>query len=269
MKLTKAKKSLGQNFLVDTAVVDRIATVAMVQPQDWVLEIGPGRGALTHAVAGRVARYLAIELDHELATHLQAQFRDSSSVCIMEGDILDVHLEKMLREAGYEEHLYKLIANIPYYITAPIIRTMLALTVQPQSLTLMVQKEVAKRLVAKPGSMSLLSLMAQYYATVEIQFLVPKEAFDPVPKVESAVISLIPRRRYDADKDKQLFRLARAGFSARRKTLANNLASSFLLSRDVVNEKLRQAGLSSDVRAQALAVTDWEQLVLLWGDAGQ
>lgn len=264
MKSVKAKKSLGQNFLTDESVIERIFSVAEVGPQDWVFEIGPGTGALTHKLVGRVEQYLAVELDHELAGRLQKQFMDSKKASILEGNILDMYLDELLQNAGYGEHPYKIIANIPYYITAPIIRTLLSLSAQPQSLTLMVQDEVAERLSAKPGAMSLLSLMAQYYATVEKKLFVPKEAFDPMPKVESAVISIIPKRRYDAGEDKKIFRLARAGFAARRKTLANNLATSFSLPRETVNLRLQQAGLSSDVRAQALSVEDWERLATLW-----
>jgi 16S rRNA (adenine1518-N6/adenine1519-N6)-dimethyltransferase len=264
MKSVKAKKSLGQNFLKDESVIEEIFAVAEVGPRDWVFEVGPGTGALTHKLVGRVEKYVALELDHELAGRLQRQFVDSKKVSIIEGDILDVYLEALLGHAGYGEHPYKIIANIPYYITAPIIRTLLSLTPQSQSLTLMVQDEVADRLSAKPGSMSLLSLMAQYYAIVEKKFFVPKESFDPVPKVDSAIISIIPKRRYDPVEDKKIFRLARAGFSARRKTLVNNLATSFSLSRETVILRLREVGLPSDIRAQALSVEHWERLVSLW-----
>lgn len=264
MKKVVAKKSLGQNFLKDEAVIENIFAVAEVGQNDWVFEVGPGTGALTHKLVGRVEKYLALEVDHELAIGLQKQFVDSKKVSIVEGDILDIYVEEMLSHVGYTEHPYKIIANIPYYITAPIIRTLLSLSLQPQSMTLMVQDEVALRLSAKPGSMSLLSLMAQYYASVEKKFFVPKEAFDPIPKVDSAVISIIPRRPYNKEEDRKIFRLARAGFSARRKTLANNLATSFSIPRETVVQFLTEIGLPSDVRAQALSVSDWERLVLVW-----
>ena len=260
----KAKKSLGQNFLKDEHVIEEIFAVAGVGPTDWVLEIGPGTGALTFRLVGRIEKYLAIELDHTLAEHLQKQFVDSKKVSIIEGNILDVHLEEILHTAGFTEHPYKIIANIPYYITAPIIRTLLSLPSQPQSLTLMVQKEVAERLAAEPGSMSLLSVMAQYYSYVEIKLFVPKEAFEPVPKIDSAVVHLVPRRPYDPESDRRVFRLARAGFAARRKTLTNNLSTSFALPRETVEARLSMLGLRSDIRAQALSVSDWERLVALW-----
>jgi 16S rRNA (adenine1518-N6/adenine1519-N6)-dimethyltransferase len=193
-------------------------------------------------------------------TRLQEHFIDSQSVSILEGNILDINLKELLEASGFAEHPYKIIANIPYYITAPIIRTLLALPYQPASMTLMVQDAVADRLAAKPGEMSLLSVMAQYYAAVEKKFFVPREAFDPVPKVDSAVIRIIPRRAYDPEEDRKVFRLVRAGFSARRKTLVNNLSSSLSVAKEAVEEKLAQLGLRPDIRAQALSVDDWERL---------
>ncbi len=260
----KAKKSLGQNFLRDDAIIEGIFAVAEVGSKDWVFEIGPGTGALTSKLVGRIEKYLALELDHALASRLQTQFVDSKKVSILEGDILDIHLEETLQTAGFIEHPYKIIANIPYYITAPIIRTLLALSPQPQSLTLMVQNEVADRLSSQPGGMSMLSVMAQYYARVEKKMFVPKESFEPTPKVDSAVVYLVPQRLYNAEHDRQVFRLVRAGFSARRKTLANNLSTSFGLPRETVVKRLRQLSLRDDIRAQALSVEDWERLTSLW-----
>lgn len=260
----KAKKSLGQNFLKDEEVIEKIFVAANVQETDWVFEIGPGTGVMTTALEGRVEKVLAIELDHELVTRLQKHFIDSKSVSILEGNILEIQLNELLVAYGFDEHPYKIIANIPYYITAPIIKMLLSLKHQSQSLTLMVQDEVANRLAAKPGSMSLLSIMAQFYASVEKKFFVSKESFEPVPKVDSAVIQIIPRRAYDKDEDRKVFRLARAGFAARRKTLVNNLSSSFSLSREVVEEKLKLLGLRLDIRAQALSIEDWERLQKIW-----
>jgi 16S rRNA (adenine1518-N6/adenine1519-N6)-dimethyltransferase len=264
MEKVKAKKSLGQNFLQDANIIEQIFSAAGVEKNDWVLEIGPGTGALTFRLAPQVEKLLAIELDHELVERLQKHFIDSKTVSILEGNVLDIHLDELLHASGFSEHPYKVIANIPYYITAPIIRTLLSLKHQPQSLTLMVQDEVANRLAAEPGDMSLLSVMAQFYAAVEKKIFVPKEAFEPVPKVDSAVISLIPRRPYNKEEDRKVFRLARAGFAARRKTLANNLATSFSVSREFVEEKLAVLKARKDVRAQALSVEQWEQLAEIW-----
>lgn len=256
----KAKKSLGQNFLKDQSVIDRILAVADVMDGDRIFEIGPGTGVLTEALAKQGAQVLAIELDHELVERLNRHFEESAGVSILEGSILGVNLAATLAHASYPVHGYKVVANIPYYITAPIIRTLLSLERQPESLTLTVQKEVAERLTAKPGAMSLLSLMAQYYSDAALAFVVPKEAFDPVPKVDSAVVHLKAKRVFDAETDRAFFRIARAGFAARRKTLTNNLTSSLKLERGAVESALEKSGLRKDIRAQALSVEDWEKL---------
>jgi len=256
----KAKKSLGQNFLKDESIIERILTVAEVSAGDKIFEIGPGTGILTEALAKQGAQVMAIELDHVLVERLMKHLEMSKGISILEGNILEVNLNEMLAHAEFETSQYKVVANIPYYITAPIIRTLLSLETQPKSLTLMVQKEVAERLTAKPGAMSLLSLMVQYYSDARIAFEVPKEAFDPVPKVDSAVVHLVPRRAYDPEEDRKLFRLARAGFAARRKTLANNLASSLKLEKPVIESVLEDLRLRGDIRAQALTLGNWEAL---------
>ncbi len=260
MKKVVAKKSLGQNFLKDEHIIEEIFSVAGIQKTDWVLEIGPGTGALTFRLVSRVEKLLAIELDHELVLRLESQLTDSKKAVIVEGNVLDINLTELLQTSGFFDQPYKIIANIPYYITAPIIRTLLSLSVKPQSLTLMVQNEVAERLAAKPGSMSLLSLMAQYYASVEKKIFVSKQAFDPIPKVDSAVIYIVPRRPYHPEEDHKVFRLARAGFAARRKTLANNLSNALHVPREAVEGKLTLLGLTPLVRAQELSVEEWQAL---------
>ncbi len=263
----KAKKSLGQNFLRDESIIQRILATAKIGPEDKIFEIGPGTGTMTEYLGKQVKQVIALELDHQLVMRLTEHFEKSQGVSILEGNILDVNLNEMLTHAEFESGKYKVVANIPYYITAPIIRTLLSLSVQPLSLTLMVQKEVAERLTAKPGAMSLLSLMAQYYSDAELAFIVPKTAFDPVPRVDSAVIHLIPKRSFDPEVDRQFFRLARAGFAARRKTLSNNLSSSLHLEKKEVSAALEACSLRSDIRAQALSVLDWEKLRVKLGQS--
>ena len=272
----KAKKSLGQNFLRDENVVQEILGIAEVAAEDNVLEIGPGTGVLTEALAQAGAHVVAIELDHRLIDDLTKKFSQYENVSVIEGDILKVSIPDLVRNAfsgnktdesaSLSTHYslpttdYKVIANIPYYITAPIIRTLLSLSVPPQSLTLMVQDEVAERLAAEPGDMSLLSVMAQYYSDVEKKLFVPKESFDPVPQVDSAVIHIVPKRVYDKENDRKIFRLVRAGFAARRKTLANNLSTSLQVPRADVEKILETNALRKDIRAQALSIEDWERL---------
>ena len=256
----KPKKSLGQNFLKDESVIERILATAEIGPEDKVFEIGPGTGAMTEHLGKQAKQVVALELDHQLVTRLTEHFEKSEGVSILEGNILDVNLNEMLSHAEFEPRKYKVVANIPYYITAPIIRTLLSLSVQPKSLTLMVQKEVAERLTAKPGAMSLLSLMAQYYSDAVLVFVVPRAAFDPVPKVDSAIVHLIPKRTFDPETDRQFFRLARAGFAARRKTLSNNLSSSLKLEKKEIEAAFAALGMRLDIRAQSLSVFDWQQL---------
>lgn len=256
----KAKKSLGQNFLRDRTIIERIVSAAGVQRADRIFEIGPGTGALTQALSGTGASVLAIEIDSRLVERLNEIFVQSESVSILEGNILDMNLEELLIHAGYEYQSYKVVANIPYYITAPIIRTLLSLRSQASLIILMVQNEVAERIVAKPGNMSILSVMVQYYAEAEKCFFVPRTAFDPVPAVDSAVVKLTPKRRFQASEDRHVFRVVRAGFSARRKTLANNLTNAFHLDRVRIEQLFSALGIGPMIRAQELSVAEWRAL---------
>lgn len=258
----KAKKSLGQNFLHDENIIEGILATAEIVPEDHVFEVGSGTGVLTKELERRTKHVVAVELDHELVERLQSHFETSKGVSILEGNVLDMNLNAILKHAGCEGGKYKVVANIPYYITAPIIRTLLSLELQPKSLTLMVQKEVAERMTAKPGAMSLLSLMVQYYSDAHIALLVPPEAFDPIPAVESAVVHLMPKRVFNPEGDRLFFRVARAGFAARRKTLVNNVSSSLHLPKEKIEALLLAQGLRSDIRAQALSVEDWDKLSL-------
>jgi 16S rRNA (adenine1518-N6/adenine1519-N6)-dimethyltransferase len=256
----RAKKKFGQNFLADPAVVREIVSIARVTPGTPVLEVGPGTGALTEALLSSGARVLALEIDASLVERLAERFRESEGLSLVEGNILEVDVAALV-EAAFGETPYLVVANIPYYITAPIIKLFLTLGRPPEALTLMVQEEVADRLAAEAGDMSLLSLMAQYYASVEKKRFVPKESFVPVPKVDSRIVRLVPYRAYDAARDRTLFRVARAGFAKRRKTLANNLAALPDFSKEAVEAFLLARGLSKDARAQALTISDWEALV--------
>lgn len=255
-----AKKSLGQNFLKDEQIIEGIVQVAAIGPEDHVFEIGPGTGALTEVLTRRAAHVVAVELDHDLVVRLQEHFEQSKGISILEGNVLEMNLNEILAHAGCEGGKYKVVANIPYYITAPIIRTLLSLKLQPQSLTIMVQKEVAERMTAPPGEMSLLSLMVQYYSEAQIALMVPRAAFEPAPAVDSAVVHMNVKKGFDRERDRALFRVARAGFAARRKTLVNNLTSSLGVSRETVETALTELGLRADSRAQALSVANWEAL---------
>lgn len=250
---------LGQNFLQDMAVLEKIIQTSDLKEGDFVVEIGPGEGVLTEQLIKYAKRVVAIELDDKLIPTLTEKFQNIPNIEIIHADILTINLPELLTENAISK--YKLIANIPYYITSPIIRLFLEQPRQPQEIVLMVQKEVAQRIVAKAGQNSILSISVQYYASAEIMFEVSKYAFSPVPKVDSAVIKIIPERKFNKELDKAFFKIIKAGFSAKRKTLVNNLSNSLQIEKETVEEKLKNLGLDPKVRAQELSVNNWEKLV--------
>ena len=281
----KAKKSLGQNFLKDEAILQRIIESAKLSADDVVIEIGPGQGALTELLAQKCKKVVAIELDDRLVEVLQNKFKDVNNIEIIHEDILKINLVDLISNFKFQisnqipnpsdqilenkpNTEYKVVANLPYYITSPIIRLFLETKYPPKEMILMVQKEVAERICARSGEMSILAVAVQYYAQPEYLFTVPKAAFEPVPKVESAVlkISSISSSPFQgegvrrADEVKKFFQIVRAGFSAKRKTLANNLSNSLQLDKKTVEDKLISLGFSTNVRAQELSVEDWKKL---------
>ncbi|NTU67224.1 MAG: ribosomal RNA small subunit methyltransferase A [Candidatus Moranbacteria bacterium] len=258
------KKHLGQNFLRDEAVLQRIIESSSLSTDDLVLEIGPGEGVLTERLAEHAKKVIAIEIDGDLIGNLRDKFKDDPSVRIINKDILKMNLPEFIAKE-FKDGKYKLIANIPYYITSPIIRLFLETKLPPTEMILMVQKEVAERIVAKPGSMSILAVSVQYYAQAELLFDVDAESFYPIPEVDSAVIRIKPEARSrNRDEAKKFFRVVKAGFSSKRKTLSNNLSSSFCLNKKEVDEKLKSAGLSPIQRAQELNIEDWERLASIF-----
>ena len=274
----KAKKSLGQNFLKDEAVLDRIIKAANLSKEDVVVEIGPGHGALTEKLAQVCGKVIAIEIDERLVEVLHTKLVDNQNIEIIAGDILKINLPELIIEHGLDKTGYKVVANLPYYITSPIVRLLLETKYPPMEMVVMVQKEVAERIVAKKGAMSILAVSVQYYAKPEFLFTVFKESFEPKPKVDSAIlkissISSSPLgedvRRTDEgsvaikEETKKFFRIVRAGFSAKRKTLINNLANGLQLEKKLVEEKLVSLGFPPNTRAQELGVEDWRKLVEL------
>jgi len=257
--MLQAKKSLGQNFLEDTSFIEGILESAAIDKNEVVVEIGPGLGALTFPLTERAGEVIAVETDPRFKETLLGANR--KNLTLIEGNILDLDLDTLLIDKNIETKTYSVVANIPYYITAPIIRRLLALRIQPRQIILMVQDEVAKRLTAKPGDMSLLSVMAQYSASVEKLFFVPRVAFSPIPKVDSAVIKIIPKSLVDTQEEKRFFRIVKAGFQAKRKTLVNNLISLTGKSKGELELLLEKLGLRQDIRAQALSLAEWQVLV--------
>lgn len=263
---TKPKKHLGQNFLRDHVFLERIIRSVDFEGVDFVLEIGPGEGILTERLMRFPPKVFAVELDNSLAKKLKKRFEKEKKLEVINQDILKLNLpEFFANQKGRlgiqgEAFRYKIVANIPYYITSPIIRLFLETPFQPEEMILMVQKEVARRICSRPGEMSLLGLSVNYYAFPEVLFEVPKEAFWPVPEVDSAVIRIKLEKKWEKDVDKLFFRIARMGFSARRKTLVNNLAAGLGIPKDQVASRLEEVGFSRKARPQELGVSDWRKI---------
>lgn len=248
------KKSLGQNFLTNDSIAQRIVTFANLSKNDNILEIGPGKGILTEYLAISSAHILAIEIDQRLIEPLQKQFKN---IEIINEDILKINLPRLIEENNFQN--YKIVANLPYYITSKIIRLFLETKYPPREMILMVQKEVGERIVALDGKESILSISVKFYAEPEILFEVGKENFDPVPGVDSAVIRITRKKNPPKADASEFFSLVKSGFSAKRKMLVNNLAN-LDHPRAKLLEILKKAGMEPTVRAEKLSVEDWTKL---------
>jgi 16S rRNA (adenine1518-N6/adenine1519-N6)-dimethyltransferase len=257
----KPKKGLGQNFLVSGGALRRIVAAADLEPGDVVLEVGPGLGTLTRLLAQQAERVIAVELDRRLVDILSQTLADFPNVEIVQGDILEM-------EPGGPGKLSqlspgcKVVANLPYYITSAVLRHLLTAKVKPQLIVVTVQREVAQRMTASPGQMSLLSVSVQFYGRPRVVAHIPAGAFYPVPKVNSAVV------RIDLDESPtvtvadvdRFFEIVRAGFGQKRKQLRNALAQGLSLPASTVVEALRRAGVDEKRRAQTLSLEEWTRV---------
>lgn len=233
-----------------------MATAADIQPGDVVLEVGPGLGHLTHVLAERGAQVAAVELDHELAARLRNEFRDTQ-VQILQGDFLSRGPRDWLNLAGLEPARYKVVANLPYYITSAILRHLLEADLPPSQLALLVQREVARQIVARPPRLSLLAVSVQFFADPRIVAVVPAGAFYPRPKVDSAIVALAVKRRAAGVDPSRFFEIVRAGFGARRKQLLNSLAAGLGMEPRAVARSLVRARIQPTRRAETLALEEW------------
>jgi len=249
-------KSKGQNFLFDENIVEKIITSANLDKQDTVLEIGPGLGVLTEHLVEKSGQVIAVELDRKLLGFLHQKYSQVNNLEIVEGDILKLNIASLNLQTPY-----KIVANLPYNITSNFIRNFLETASPPSEMIIMIQKEVAQRIVAKPGAMSLLSLSVQFYAEPKILFAVGRGSFWPSPKVDSAVISLKLKSQPVFGDSKLFFKIAKIGFSAKRKQLHNNLANGLHLKSDQVKAMIKKIGLNEKIRAQDLAIEDWIRLL--------
>ncbi len=250
-------KTLGQNFLKDGNQIRRIIEASGVKKDDVVLEIGPGLGAITFGLASRAKKVIAVEKDKRVAEALKLALESQNikNVEIPNKDILALFGGGKLDMGGLKE--YKVVANIPYYLTSFLIRNLLEIKNRPEDIFLMIQYEVAKRICAKPPNMTLLSVSVGYYASPKILFKVSKNCFYPKPKVDSAFIQITPK---GIEKNDGFFKIVKAGFSHPRKQLLNNLSSELKLNREEVLKKLEEAGLKPEQRAETLSLENWEKL---------
>jgi 16S rRNA (adenine1518-N6/adenine1519-N6)-dimethyltransferase len=252
-----AHKGLGQNFLQDPMALEEIVSAAEIQPADTVLEIGPGLGSLTRYLAVSAREVIAVELDKNLLPPLQAVLAIYGNVQIIHGDVLKLSPKDLIAESKY-----LVVANIPYYITSAVIRHLLESESKPRRIVLTIQKEVAQRICAKPGDMSLLALSVQVYGKPRIAAHIPAEAFFPVPKVDSAVlvIDIYPSPLIKEELMDSFFKLVKAGFSQKRKTLRNSLSSGLHISTTNAAELLTRVEIDPQRRAETLSIEEWEHL---------
>jgi 16S rRNA (adenine1518-N6/adenine1519-N6)-dimethyltransferase len=248
------RKKYGQNFLIDKNIVDKILRTSMIGGNDTVIEIGPGLGALTEGLSSRAKRVIAYEIDAGLSAYLTEHFAGLSHVEIHQQDILEVSL-------SFPEPI-KVISNLPYYITTPILFRLLEGQQPITSITVMMQKEVAERLVATPRTKqyNALSVILQFLAEVKIEFFVPKTCFYPVPEVDSAVVSIELKRQQDQADVAPFIQFVKHAFHQRRKTMLNNLTSMYHWKKSDVETVLEQHGFSPSVRAEELSLNEFIQL---------
>jgi len=262
-------KGLGQNLLISPTVYTRIVEAAELSPSDAVLEIGPGLGTLTRRLAARAGVVAAIELDRKMVAVLEQELAGVDNVHIIAGDALELDPAETLRRVGADlSGGYKVVANLPYYITSRALRHLLAESDRPRLLVLMVQREVADRLRAGPGEHSLLSLSVQAFGSVEQVCRVPASAFYPAPKVASAVVRIAVDERPAIDSALQpaYFRVLRAGFGQKRKQLHNSLSANLALPSGRAHQLLVQAGIPPTARPQSLSLEQWRALARAFVD---
>ena len=256
----KFTKSLGQNFLIDDNIVDKIVAGAGIGPGDKIIEVGPGIGTLTREMASRAQNLMAVEIDKNLIPILEDTLGDYDNVKIVNEDIIKADIRGLIDE-NLGGGPVKLVANLPYYITTPIIMRFLEENINVTDIVVMVQKEVAERMNAQPGGKDFgaLSVAVQYYCDTEIVAKVPRHLFVPQPNVDSIVIALRvrPERKYKVDDEDLYFKVVKAAFGQRRKTLINSISSMGNLAKDQVKEALEEAGIDPKRRGETLSLDEF------------
>ena len=263
----RARKNLGQHFLIDEEILEVILSTSELTGNDVIVEVGPGLGVLTEELCCRAGRVITVELDERLVGILGKTLSGYNNLTIINKDILSISLEDIFTEAGADSDSgYKVVANLPYYITSPVLSHFLESERKPEMMVVMVQKEVAEEIAAMPGKMSLLSLGIQLYGQPEIVIPVPSECFYPEPAVDSALLKIIPHVNplVDIPDTEKFFSFVRAGFSAARKQLVNSLSNGLGASKSEMQELLDDAGISASRRAETLSLEEWAHLWRLY-----
>jgi 16S rRNA (adenine1518-N6/adenine1519-N6)-dimethyltransferase len=270
----RARKSLGQHFLVNKEVLEKIIASAELIPEDNIIEVGPGMGILTKEIAKKAGFVFAIELDKRLANLLKHDFVASKNVAVINQDILKVNPLLLIKEkradlSPREDFTinYKVVANLPYYITSAVLRHFLEDSSKPRLIVVMMQKEVAEAIIAKPGAMSLLSVSVQFYGEPKIISYIPAESFFPPPKVDSAIlkIDVYSQPIVEVNDVSDFFKLVQAGFCAPRKQIGNSLAQGLGLPKVEALSLLEKADIISRRRAETLSIEEWQRLWKLYG----
>ena len=250
----KPKKSLGQHWLHDPQALEAIVEAAEIKPTDTVLEIGPGLGTLTQYLEGQAQHVVAVEFDSMLAAGLKARV-SAANLQVVQADILEFDLTDL-------PAAYKVVANIPYYLTSKLLRTLSESNNPPSVIVLLVQKEVAERVAASAGQLSLLAVSVQLYYSAQLGIIVPAEKFTPPPKVDSQVVILHRHAKplFHSIDSQKFFRLVKAGYSEKRKKLRSSLSGGMGISKAEADALLSSAGIDGELRAQALSLDDWYKL---------
>jgi 16S rRNA (adenine1518-N6/adenine1519-N6)-dimethyltransferase len=256
----RSRKSLGQNFLVDDDIRDKIIRSAQLSVDDVVIEVGPGLGALTGELVKKAGRVIAVEKDDQLARRLGDRFKQYRNLQIVNADILEISLENIVKN----DRGYRVVANIPYYITSPILHMFIHSKLKPSMMVVMMQKEVAEAVTAKPGKMSYISVSMQLFSKPEIVCPVPSGSFYPKPKVDSAVVkfNMLPVPAVPVDSVERFLNIVQRCFAAPRKQLRNSLALGLDIDSGMSKEILDRAGIDYQRRAETLSLTEWRALYL-------
>jgi 16S rRNA (adenine1518-N6/adenine1519-N6)-dimethyltransferase len=272
-----ARKGLGQHFLVNSGVLKKIIRAADLTPSDLILEVGPGLGVLTRELVEQSGYVIAVELDPHMVDLLHKTLADHENYSIINKDVLQVEpLDLVCQEKGHfppsitDPESYKLVANLPYYITQPIIRHFCEARLKPRTMVIMVQKEVAKNITAAPGDLSILAVSVQFYGRPQIIDYVPARNFYPAPKVDSAIvkIDLYPQPPVAVTSESHFFKIVRAGFSAARKQVANSLAQGLDIPKAEVLFLMQKEGINPQKRAETLTLEEWARLEKIFAEAG-